>query len=181
MNKLGCIVAGVALSLASTGSLLAGETEGETTAREGVVICGGTNFLRLGGTEIHFTNYNLRNLSSTIPIRIDRVVVFAATGAVLFDSEVNGFPAFESDRIGPSDQVLDPKQNAQLGTDTFLPFLAEELRPLQVEFSWSASERVLTLNVSRDRVVRQRDPLTGQQLQERARDGGACRNVSLRR
>ena len=46
--------------------------------------CGGTNFLRQGNTEIHFTNYNLRNLSDSTPIRIDRIVVYAATGAVLF-------------------------------------------------------------------------------------------------
>ena len=169
-----------AISLASAGVSMADQAEGEQTARSGVVSCGGTNFLRQGNTEIHFTNYNLRNLSASTPIRIDRIVVYAATGAVLFDSDVNGFPAFESGRLGPDDQVLDPKQTAQLGTDTFLPFLAEELRPLQTEITWSAPEKVLTLHVSTNRVARQ-FALPNNMGQERSREGGSCRNVTLRR
>lgn len=180
MSKLGCAVSIAAVSLAVAGTSYARQDDGEQTAREGVVACGGTNFLRRGDTEIHFTNYNLRNLNATTPIRIERVVVYLATGAVLFDSDVHGFPAFESNRLGPDDQLLDPRQTAQLGTDVLLPFLAEDQRPLQVEFTWSAPERVLTLGVSATRVVRGRNAATGQQLDERSRDAAGCRNVSLR-
>lgn len=108
------------------------------------------------------------------------MVVHAADGEVLYDSEVNGFPLFESARLGPDDQLLDPKQTAQLGTDTFLPFLAEEKRPLQTEFTWSAPERVLTLQVSTNRVSRQ-FALPNNMGPERSRESGSCRNVSLRR
>lgn len=180
MRKQGCMAALAAIALAWTSASMGHEAEGEQTARSGVVSCGGTNFLRQGNTEIHFTNYNLRNLSESVPIRIDRIVVYAATGAVLFDSDVNGFPLFESARLGPDDQVLEPKQTAQLGTDTFLPFLAEELRPLQTEITWSAAEKVLTLQVSTNRVARGFTPPSNMG-QERSREGGGCRNVRLRR
>jgi hypothetical protein len=179
MSKLSYLVAVTAVSLACAGTSFARQDDGEETAREGVAACGLANHLRQGGTEIHFTSYALRNLGST-PITIDRLEVFAGTGAVVFDSQVDGFPVFTNDRLGPADQVLDPKQTAELDTDSFLPFIAEALRPLTVVFSWSASERVLTLSVSAIRLVRQRDPATGQQLAERARTGVACRNISLR-
>jgi hypothetical protein len=180
MKKLGCMAAFTAFSLVTAGASMSHGNEGEDMARSGVVSCGGTNFLRQGNTEIHFTNYNLRNQNASTPIRVDRIVVYAATGVVLFDSEVNGFPLFESARIGPDDQLLDPKQSAQLGTDTFLPFLDEPLRPLQTEFTWSAPERVLSLQVSTTRVARQ-FALPNNMGQERSREGGRCRNVSLHR
>ena len=176
-TKFHVISMGLFLSLVSAGASLAGDADLDQKARQGTVRCGGSHFLRLGGTEIHFTTYNLRNLSSTTPITIERVVFLDAAGGVLFDSGVSGFPATDNGILGPSDQVLDPNQTAQLDTLGLLPFLAETQRPIQLEISWSAPLRVLTLDVSLVRVVRERDPATGLHGAERSRHLRDCRTI----
>jgi len=77
--------------------------------------------------------------------------------------------------------VLEPNQTAQLNSFDVLPFLPENLRPIQLEIVWSAPERVVTLEVSGLRVSRQRDPATGVQQAERGRDGNSCRTIDLRK
>jgi len=181
MGKFGHLAAVMVVALGWVGSASARQEHGEETAREGVATCGLANHLRQGGAELHFTSYALRNVSSTTSITIERVQVFEGSGASIFDSQVHGFPAFSNNRLGPSDQVLDPKQTAELDTVNFLPFTADIQRPLQVEFTWSASEAVLALGVSAVRLVRDRNVANGQQLGERARTGVECRNISLRR
>ena len=173
------VVAGLALSLGWFGPLQAAEIDGDAKARKGTVRCAGSNSLRLAGTEIQYASYNLRNLNSATPITIERMTVFAATGQVLFDSDASGLPQFPNGVLGPSDNVLDPNQTANIDTTNFLPFLPDNLRPIQVEFVWSAAERALLLDVSFIRVSRQRDPQTGQELQERSRSNGACRTISV--
>jgi len=170
---------GFALWLASFVPLQAAEIDGDAKARNGTVRCAGSNSLRLAGTEIQYASYNLRNLNSATPITIERMTVFAATGQVLFDSDASGLPQFPNGVLGPSDNVLDPNQTANIDTTNFLPFLPDNLRPIQVEFVWSAAERALLLDVSFIRVSRQRDPQTGQELQERSRSNGACRTISV--
>jgi len=179
-NKAPAIFAGLFLSIGLAGTSHAANIDDDTKARQGVIRCGGNNFLRLGGTEIQFTAYVIRNLSSTTPITVERLTFFDATGAVLFDSDTSGFPTFDSALLGPSDNVLDPNQTAQLNSYDVLPFLPENQRPIQLEIVWSAPERVLTLEAIGVRVSRQRDPTTGAQLAERGRDGNKCRSVDLR-
>jgi hypothetical protein len=157
----------------------AAELDGDAKARKGTVRCAGSNSVRLAGTEIQFASYNLRNYNSAIPITIERLTVYAATGQVLFDSDSSGLPQFPNGALGPADNVLDPNQTANIDTTDFLPFLADNLRPIQVEFIWSAPERALLLDASFIRVARQRDPATGQQLQERSRSNGTCRTISV--
>ena len=176
-RKTALILAGLALSLVSSGGPQAAEIDGDLKARAGTVRCGGSNHLRQGGTELHFTSYNLRNFG-TAPITVERLTFFDANGMVLFDSNVSGFPPFSNGVLGPSDNVLDPNQTAQLDSNDVLPFLPESQRPLQLEVVWSAPTRVLTLGVVGVRLVRQRDPVSGAQLQERSRDAGPCRTVS---
>jgi len=181
MNNKACIVfAGLFLSLASAGPLSARDIDDDTKARQGTVRCGGSNFLRLNGTEVQFTSYNFRNMSSTTPITIERLRFFDATGSALFDSNASGFPLFDNGILGPSDNVLDPNQTAQLDTLGLLPFLPDTQRPIQLEINWSAPERVLTLDVALVRVGRQRDPVTGQQGPERSRHVRECRTIRLR-
>lgn len=179
-NKAPAVLTGLFLSLGLAGISHAANVDDDTKARQGVVRCGGNNLLRLSGTEIHFTSYTLRNLSSTTPITVERLTFFDATGSVLFDSGASGFPAFENGVLGPSDTVLDPNQTAQMDTIGLLPFLPDTQRPIQLEITWSAPERVLTLQASGVRIVRQRDPLTGAQLAERSRDASSCRTIDLR-
>ena len=175
------ILAGLVLSLSSAGALYAANIDDDTKARQGVVRCGGNNFLRQSGAEIHFNSYSLRNLSSTTPITVERLKFFDAMGSVLFDSGTSGFPLFENEILGPSDNVLDPNQTAQLDTLGLMPFLPETQRPIQLEITWSAPERVLTLEVSGSRISRQRDPVTGGLLAERSRGSAGCRTIDLRR
>jgi len=180
MRRGACIVvAGFALCMLWIGLTRAAEIDGEAKARKGTVRCAGSNSLRLAGTEIQYASYNLRNLNSATPITIERMTVFAATGQVLFDSDASGLPQFPNGVLGPSDNVLDANQTANIDTTNFLPFLPDNLRPIQVEFVWSAAERALLLDVSFIRVSRQRDPQTGQELQERSRSNGACRTISV--
>ncbi len=167
------------LWLGVAGTVQAENSEGELTAREGVVRCGATNHLRQGGTEIHTTNLNLRNFGDA-PITIQRLRFFDATGAVLFDTAGGALPPASNGVLGPANNVLNPNQTAQFDTDSLLPFLPNEARPLQAEVQWSAADPVLTLGVTATRLARQRDPGTGQMLAERARDANACRNISLR-
>lgn len=180
-DKTSAILAGLLLSLGLAGTSHATNIDDDAKARQGVVRCGGNNFLRLNGTEIQFTAYNLRNMSSTTPITIERLTFFDATGSVLFDSGTSGFPTFENAILGPSDNVLEPNQTAQLNSDDVVPFLPENRRPIQLEIAWSAPERVLTLEVIGVRISRQRDPATGAQLVERGRDGNSCRTIDIRR
>lgn len=178
-NKATEILVGLLLSLAA-GVSNAGDADLDTKSRQGTVSCGGSNFLRLAGTEIQFTSYNLRNLSSTTPITIERLVFFDATGSVLFDSAVSGLPLFDNGILGPSDNVLEPNQTAHLDTIGVVPFLPDTLRPIQLQISWTAPERVLTLDVAAVRIGRERDPITFQQGPERSRHLGHCRTISLR-
>jgi hypothetical protein len=161
--------------------LHAANIDDDTKARQGVVRCGGNNDLRLGGTDIQYTASTLRNLSSTTPITVERLMFFDATGSVLFDSGTSGIPSFDNGILGPLDTVLDPNQIAQLDTVGLLPFLPAMQRPIQLEIAWSAPERVLTLEVSGTRIARQRDPATGAQLAERSRSPSVCRTIDLHR
>jgi hypothetical protein len=182
-KKAHAVLAGLLLSLASLGPSQARDRDidDDVKARNGTVRCGGSNHLRQGGSEIHFTSYNLRNVSSTTPITIERLTFFDANGSVLFDSNTSGFPPFSNAVLGPSDNVLDPNQTAQLDSTDVLPFLPENQRPIQLEVVWSAAERVLILEAGQVRIGRQRDPVTGAQGQDRTRHSGGCRTIRLSR
>ena len=180
-GKAPVVLAGLLLSFDLAGISHAANLDGDAMARQGVLRCGGNNFLRLGGAEIQWTAYVIRNVSSATPITVERLTFFDATGSVLFDSSVAGFPAFAGGVLGPADNVLDPNQSAQLFSYEILPFLPEPQRPIQLEIVWSAPERVLTLQATTVRISRQRDPATGAELAERGRDGSSCRTVDVRR
>ena len=161
------------------GAALADREEGETTARQGVVRCGGNNFLRLGGTEIQFASYTLRNFDATQPIVVDRMRFFDANGKVLFDTAGGALPPAENGVLGPANNTLNPNQSAQFNTNDILPFLAQTDRPIQLEIEWSARRRALGLDVITVRTARQRDPATGAMLAERGRHATGCRSILL--
>jgi hypothetical protein len=167
-------------SLGIAGTAQADRSEGEATARKGVVRCGGSNHLRQGGTEIHTTNYNLRNFDPAQPVTIDRLRFFDATGAVLFDSAGGGLPPADNGVLGPANNVLNPNQTAQFRSNDILPFLQGNARPIQAEIEWSASKDALTLAVGITRLVRRRDPATGAVQEERARSSSPCRSIFLK-
>ncbi|MBI2990796.1 MAG: hypothetical protein HYY47_01460 [Deltaproteobacteria bacterium] len=169
------------LSLPLSGPVMAGPSEGETVARQGVIRCGGNHFLRLSGAEAHTTFYVLRNYNSADSISIDRMIAFEADGSVLFDSNVSGLPPTTNGILGPTDNVLQPNQTAQFDSSAIVPsFLAQTDRPIQLEIRWSAADKVLILDVSLVRLGRQRDAATGAIQVERSRMLRECTSISLR-
>ncbi|MFN7085520.1 MAG: hypothetical protein ACK4N4_02695 [Burkholderiales bacterium] len=167
-----CFTAGI-------GAAVAGEAEQDKKARQGTVRCGGTHSTAHGGTEIQWTNYVFRNLNSTTPITIKRLVMFDALGNVLVDSNLNGFPPFDNGVLGPADNILDANQTASLTTLGMAP-LPPTQRPIQLEIEWTAPEKALTLDVSVVRPSNRRDPATGQIFEERARHLRDCRTISFK-
>ena len=157
--------------------------EGAAKGREGVVRCGGNNFLRLEGTEIHFTSYALRNLDSTNSIVIDRMRFFDAPGNVLFDSAASGLPLAANEILGPANNTLGPNQTAQFDSNDILAFLNDQrLRPIQLEIQWSASRPALSLDVTNNRIVRRRvPPPNASQQEERSRSAVPCRTIELKK
>jgi hypothetical protein len=178
-GKARFILAGLALSLASIGAPRAAEVDGDLKARSGVMRCGGSNHLRVGGTELHATFWDFRNVNAAVPITVERLTIYDATGAVLFDSNASGFPPFGNGVLGPADNLLDPNQTAELDSTQVLPFLPQSQRPVQLEVTWSAAQRVLVLDGAVVRVARDRDPVTGAVGAERSRHSGGCRTISV--
>ena len=180
-NHLAYVVSAVLLA-ASAFPAEAARSESSATARQGVIRCGGNHFVRLGGSEIHFTSYAVRNFDSNIAIRIDRMRLFDGPGNVLFDSAVSGvLPPSDNGLIGGASNVLGPNQSVLFDTQTMpITFQPETNRPLQLEIEWSAPKAALTLDAFTIRISRQRDPATGAVLAERGRHAADCRSIALK-
>jgi len=186
-NKALVLVSGIALSLGLAGVPTANADDGDKRLG-GVLRCGGISFLRQGGGEAQFTNWDLRNLSSTTSITVERVTFFAATGAVLFDSGVSGLPAFLAGvYLGPTNtnviapvlanNVLGPNQTTGL-TSFHVPgvgFVVDQ--PMQVEFVWSAPARVPPLDIRTIRIARERNTLTTALGADRSRGDFSCISI----
>ena len=83
LGKYGCAALAAALTIGA-GTAEAARGEGAATARQAVVRCGGSNFLRLAGSEVQYTSWVFRNFDASNDITIDRMRVFDANGAVHF-------------------------------------------------------------------------------------------------
>lgn len=175
-----CVGVATLLSLTFAGAAQAAPpTEGEATARQGVVRCGGDHFLRVGGTEIQATRYVLQNFDSTNPIIIERMRFFDASGVILADSAVLGLPLSENGILGPANNTLGPDQSAHFQIENILPFLSQNQRPIQLEIVWSSARAALTLDVSFTRVTRRRD--TAGNVFEEGRSDRDCRSIFLKK
>jgi hypothetical protein len=183
-KKALAFLAGLQLSLGFAGVCYADNSGSGGLTRGGVLRCGGTNNLRLAGTEIQFTAWDFRNLSSASSVTVERVAVFDAYGNVLFDSRSSGLPPFlggvylgPATNIAPANNVLGPNQTTSLSSSDFVGFLLPAQRPIQVEFAWSAPVPVRPLDVRAIRLSRERDPVTGAQLADRARGDFSCVSI----
>jgi hypothetical protein len=161
---------GASLTLASVDALA-------SSAQHGTIRCGGNHFVRLGGTELHFVNYVFRNRSMQTPISVDRIVFFDATGQMIYDTQISGFPQFSNGVLGPHSQVLAPNQTGQLDVTSFLPYLTETQRPMQAQIHWSSPKKALPLSVDLIRLVQQLDPATRARGAEKTRDSQDCDEV----
>lgn len=135
----------------------AGHADGTARARAATVMCGGNNFTRLGGTQVHRAVYTLRNYDPARSITIDRIRFFDATGAVLYDSVGDGFPPFGNGVLSSTDRTQDPNQSAQLSSNSVLEELDSTKRPVQLRIDWSATRRALLLETVMVRQVRDAD------------------------
>ena len=179
LKKSAYVMVSLALCAAVAPSQAA-KSETGATAREGVIRCGGNHFLRLGGTEAHFTSYPLRNFDSANGITINRMRVFDAPGNVLFDSANSGLPTSEDGIIGPGNNVIGPNQSVLFDSHDLVPYLPVANRPIQLEIVWSAPVRVLTLDAVTVRIVRARNTAGGGLGEERSRHAIDCRSIVLR-
>lgn len=175
-----------ALLCCTSGALLpltaqAGDSDMTIRGVEGSVTCGGNHFNRNNGTETQRSNYVLRNVSDDGPIYLDRIRVYDAGGALIYDSDASGIPSFINNVLGNSDNTLDPRQSAQLNIDSFVPLQGRNNRPLQTVFDWSADEPTLSMEVTHIRTVSELDPATGTVGKQYARAHSACRTTSLKR
>lgn len=178
-NKYGVLISCLAVFSISLANVALADDDYDKPSR-GVLRCGGNHFIRVGGSELQFTSYNLRNQNSTVTITIDAMRAFNASGAVIFDSAVTGLPSAANGILGPGDNTLEPNQTAQILSYDFLPFLAQNDRPIQVEIEWSAPVRGIPLAAASTRISRSRDAVTGQQREERGRDTSACTAIKTR-
>jgi hypothetical protein len=163
--------------LSFVGAAPADANQESLKAREGQVRCGGNHFLRVNNTEEHTTNYTLANVDPTEPIIINELRVYNATGAIIYDSVVSGLPASLNGLIGPLNNTLFPNQSVVITTDTFLPYLAQDVRPIQLVIAWSSARRVLPLNVGASLKARERNSTTGAIGAERMRSGVGCEST----
>jgi hypothetical protein len=175
------LLSGLVLSLGLASASQAADIPIGPMTRGGVFRCGGANFLRLGGTEVQFTAYALRNFSSTTPITVERVTIYDSLGSVLIDSSITGLPPFPNGVVlGPNNNVLGPNQSTELDTDVVLPFLPPAQRSIQFELVWSAPIPVPVPELYAVRLGRERNPTTGAFLADRTRGEFLCRSIALR-
>ena len=110
------------ITLALLFSIVLGGTayaNGNRTATSGVIVCGGNQLIRNGGTEFHQTNYIFRNYDESIAINIERIRVYNASGLLLHDYPGSALPGFTNGVLGPMDNSLESFQSAQLSSQEF--------------------------------------------------------------
>lgn len=168
----------LAATMFSLSFVTATPADAQQTARQGFLRCGGNNFIRgTNNTEVGTTSLTFRNFNAVQPITIARLRIYNAPGVLIFDSAVSGLPAFGNGLLGPVDNMLNGFQTSNVFYDSFLPYQAQNDRPLQTFITWTSPVPVLPLGVGMQQVVRERDPATGSHLAERSRTGLNCEAI----
>ena len=175
------LLSGLFAGLALQGTAYASDAERGRKGIEGSLTCGGTYYIRNGGTEIQRSTYVLRNASDKGVIYLDRVRVYNAKGAILFDSDVTGIPASYNGVITAADNGLDPRQTANLRIADLIATQGRNDRPLQMVVDWIADEPTLTLDAVNVRTNTDIDPVTGKIGTQRGRHASACRTTKVKR
>jgi len=163
------VYCGFVLSMVS-GFSFATSSDASKKARGGTVICSG-NFNTASNTR---GRWILHNISQTKSLNLDRMRVYNATGALIYDSNVNG-PAPSS--TGVAFGLIGPLQTIMFRTETLVTAgllpgnLPSTERPTKTIFDWSSHSgaRMLTPYVLLTR--------PGPGSARHARD---CRSVSFR-
>ncbi len=137
--------------------------------RSGTTQCGFNHFTRLGGTEDHFSTINLRNPNGDVTIKVDRMRIFLANGALLSEVPGNMLPT-----LGPRQSLSLRSWDywAQMG----LPPIPLELRPYQLLIEWSVQDHQRGYHLGANVVRVVRVDFNGE---EKSRHRGPCRNLEL--
>jgi hypothetical protein len=159
----------------------------DDSARSGRLGCGGTFT-----AQSQLSIWDIRNFSDTLPISINRMRIYDATGAMIFDSATSGLPVSLNGVLGSGDNQLEPNQTVTYNTDSMqqqgilVPGIPV---PLQLLIDWSATERVAHLAGSLTRISHSLNsvfnPATGTTSQVRGQELGraiiGCRNLPVSR
>ena len=148
----------------------------------GRFLCGGNHAFRLGGQEITFTSYVIRNFSSaSTPLTIDRIIIYDAGGTIL-----RSMPPFP----GSFDTTLGAHQTTTINTLEIFgttPAGAPPLTPIQAAIEWSVpltSTRGPGVGLVHAYFVRQDrglNTVTGNLLEQRGRSVVQCVEASFER
>ena len=185
MRRSTCVLATVIAIFGFSSALaMADNIEG---ARNGRIGCGGTLT-----AQSQLSIWDIRNFSDTTAIRIDRMRIFDALGAVRFDSRSSGLPVSLNGVLGAGDDLLEPSQTVTYNTDSFQQqgiVVVGMPVPFQFVIDWSASEKVAPLAGSLTRISHSLsnvfDPNTGTTTSLRGPELGraiiACRDLPVLR
>ena len=142
--------------------------------KDGTLACVGNHDVRRGGSEITFTSYTFRNFNPDNAITIDSITIFAADGTVLRNMALGSFPAGFNNVVGPN-QTANLTTRDVFGDSNISP---PAPTPLQTIVKWTATSRGSDLYANAARQDRERNPVNGANLAQRAR--GLIRCVSLK-
>jgi len=167
--KLGVAVAFVASPLFATAS----PADQDDRAFSGTIACGGNHFDRRGGTEAQRTAYILRNYNESLPVSINRLAIYDATGAIIADFNGATLPVSFNNIIGGGDNTIEPFQTALYLSDNLIGApLPSNLRPISVQIDWSADAKATIPEISSVRRAR----LNGV---EQSRATSSCRSIVI--
>jgi len=160
----------------------ASPSEQDDRAVGGTIVCGGSHFDRIGGTEAHRTTYVLRNFNTDLPIHIDRLTIYDATGSVIVSHNGATLPLSFNSVLGGGDNSLDPFQSAQYQSASLIGApLPRSRRPIQMHVEWSSDARALIpefVGVRTGRRQETRPDGSVRNREERGRHLKECRSVS---
>jgi len=156
-------------------------------AVSGTIACGGNHFSRLGRTEDQSTAYIFRNYDASLPVNINRLAIYDATGTIIADFDGASLPVSFNRIFGGGDNSIEPFQTIlYLSADLIGAPLSRNKRPISVQIDWSADSKVLIPEISSVRRARrveiQFDEFGNQTLltrEERSRATSSCRSIVI--
>lgn len=156
-------------------------------AVSGTIVCGGNHFDRVGQTEAQRTAYVFRNYNATLPVNINRLAIYDATGTVIADFNGSTLPVSFNSVLGGGDNSVEPFQTVlYLSADLLGAPLSKSKRPITVQVDWAADAKALIPEMLWVRTARRQeirlDSLnnkTFRNREERSRATMDCRSIVI--
>jgi len=185
MNKYNkCLKLGLTALLAATPLFAtASAADQDDRAFSGTIACGGNHFTRVGGTEAQSTAYILRNYNASLPVSINRLAIYDASGTVIADFNGASLPVSFNNILGGGDNSIEPFQSVlYLSADLIDVTLSRNARPISVQIDWSADSKVLIPEISSVRRARRQEVSPDgivRTREERSRATSSCRSIVI--